>query len=136
MHTGFRFYPAAASGLLTTVLAVLVAFKVFNQQTSEYVSASGVALISVATAAFAKPPLVPAIAAAFGTFLTSLAAFGFHASPEQLAAVMGLVTLLSTYWVHSNVVPTAGSPSVADPHLHPLVGSPVVLPPGSTVPPT
>jgi hypothetical protein len=133
-RNGFRFYPAAWSGALTAALAVLVAFKVFNQQTADYVSASGVAVIGVATAAFAKPPLVPAISAAFGTFLTSLAGFGFHANATQLAAVMGLVTVLGTYWVHSNVVPKAGSPSVLDTDLHPLAGSPVIVPPGAPVP--
>jgi len=120
-RSGFRYYPAAWSGALTTVLAALVAFKVFPQTTADYVSASGVAILGLVTAVLARPWVVPVISAAFGTFLTSLAGFGLHFSDAQIAAVMGLVTLLGTWFVHSNIVPNIGSPSVLDPQLHPLV---------------
>ena len=126
-RNGFRFYPAAWSGALTTVLAALVAFKVFPQTTADYVSASGVAVLGLMTAFFTRPVVVPVISAAFGTFLTSLAGFGLHLGDAQIAAVMGLVTLIGTWFVHQSVVPNAGSPAVADPQLSPLVHGP--LPP-------
>jgi len=129
-RSGFRYYPAAWSGALTTVLAALVAFKVFNQTTADYVSASGVAVLGLVTAVLARPWVVPAISTAFGTFLTSLAGFGLHLSDAQIAAVMGLVTLIGTAWVHSQVVPNAGSPAALDPQLRPLIhtAGPVVPP--------
>jgi len=126
-RNGFRFYPAAWSGALTTVLAALVAFKVFPQTTADYVSAAGVAVLGLATAFLARPWVVPTIAAAIGTFLTSLGGFGLHLSDAQLAGVMGVVTMVLTWVVHSNVVPNAGSPALADPQLSPLVHGP--LPP-------
>jgi len=130
---GPRSYPAAWSGLLTTALATLVAFKVFNQDTANYVAASGTAVLGLATAALARPVVVPAITAAMGTFLVSLGGFGLHLDDAKLAGIMGASTALLTWYVHSNVVPTAGSPAVADPQLHPLVHSsgPVQPPPAA-----
>ncbi|SRR5216684_284608 len=121
---GFRFYPAAWSGALATALAAVVAFGFLPKSTADYVSAAGVALLGLVTMVLARPVVVPAIAAAMSTFLVSLGGFGLHLTDAQLAGVMGVATMILTWAVHKNVVPAAGSPSVADPRLHPLVHAP------------
>lgn len=124
---GFRFYPAAWSGALTTILAAVVAFGFIPQTAANYVTASGVAVLGLVSAFLARPWVVPTITASMATFLTSLAGFGLHLSDAKIAGVMGIATMVLTWVTHTNIVPKAGSPSWHDPRLHPLVGAPGVM---------
>ena len=114
---GFRYYPAAWSAALTAVLAVVVSFNFMPQTTADYVSTAGVSGLALVTALLARPWVVPTIAAALGGVMTGVAGFGLHFTDAQIAGVMALATMLMTWFVHSNVVPNLGSPSLRDPRL-------------------
>jgi hypothetical protein len=118
---GFKFYPAAWAGALSAVLAVVVSFGFMPQKTADYVATAGVAVLGLVTALVARPVVVPVVAAAIGGVMVGIAGFGVHFTDAQVAGVMAVATMLMTWFVHTNVVPNAGSPSALVPQLAPLV---------------
>jgi hypothetical protein len=119
MH-GIKFYPAAYTAALTAVLGVVVSFGFLSQDTASIVATAGTAVLGLITVALARPFEVTALGPALTAALTGIAAFGLNWNDQQIGALVLLATMVTGYFVHANVVPKAGSPSVSDPALAPL----------------
>jgi hypothetical protein len=119
MH-GIKFYPAAYMAALTAVLGVVVSFGFLTQVQASWVATLGTAVLGLITVVLARPFEVSALGPALTAVLVGLTAFGLHWSDKQIATVVVVATMITSYFVHANVVPKAGSPSVADPQLAPL----------------
>jgi uncharacterized membrane protein YgaE (UPF0421/DUF939 family) len=114
---GYKWYPAAWSQGLATILGVVVGFGFLTQVQASYVSTLGLALIGLATAVMVRPLDIPVMSAAVTTALAALGAFGLHWSDHQIAVVVAALGWLAGYFVHDRVTPKAGSPYALDPSL-------------------
>lgn len=126
--SGLKWYPAAWSQGLATVLAVVVGFNFLSQQAASYVATLGLAAIGLMTAALVRPPDLAAMSAGVTAVLTALGAFGLHWSDHQIAALVAALGWAAGIWVHTQSTPRAGSPYALDPHLPTppgLAGAPI-----------
>ena len=111
MH-GLKFYPAAYMTALTTALGVVVAFGFLSQVQASYVATAGTAVLGLITVVLARPFEVTALGPALTAVITGLVAFGLKWSDVQIGTVVTAITLIAGYFVHTNAVPKAGSPSL------------------------
>jgi hypothetical protein len=105
---------------LTAALGVVVSFGFLSQVQASYVATLGAAILGLVTVTLARPFEVTALGPALTAVITGLVAFGLKWSDIQIGTVVTVATLVVGFFIHSNAVPKAGSPSIADPQLSPL----------------
>jgi hypothetical protein len=125
MH-GFKWYPAAWLGGINALIAALVAFGFMTQTVAGYTATIATGAVGLVSWWFVRPLALPVFTSLVSTILVAVASFGVHINGKVLddhmvAAAAVLITMIAYGVLHLGGVPTAGSPSVADPKLAALL---------------
>lgn len=102
-------YPAAVGYIVNVIMAAVVSFNFLTPSTAHAIAVAVVALTSLIVAFMVRPFLVAAATGAFQTFITAVAAFGFHLTDQQIAGVVAIFGLIAAIITHQLVIPAAAA---------------------------
>jgi len=102
-------YPAAILYAANAVIALVVSFGFLTAVQAHYVTTIATAVLGLAVAFLARPPVIPVISAGLATILTAIGGFGIHLSDAKIGALVTLVSLVTAYLTHQAVTPVAAA---------------------------